>query len=171
VDLISTSEVHISMALNPAVTPGQLEACLTELAKYGQCSVLSDMAILSLVGKDLRNKIGISARMFGVLADVGSNIEMISQGASEINISCVIEEAGASRALVAVHDALVIGAGAQPSTSGVANSASSGHLKAGMSSLSRSPNRSFSITPPNPTAQTLPIAIPQLNGIARLDLN
>lgn len=45
------------------------------------------MAILSLVGR-LQNMVGISGRMFTTLADGNINIEMISQGASEINISC-----------------------------------------------------------------------------------
>jgi aspartate kinase len=36
VDLISTSEVHISMALNPNVTSEKLDTCLIELKKYGQ---------------------------------------------------------------------------------------------------------------------------------------
>lgn len=35
VDLISTSEVHISMALNPNVTADTLAQCLAELKKYG----------------------------------------------------------------------------------------------------------------------------------------
>jgi aspartate kinase len=47
--------------------------------------------------------------MFGTLAKHKVNIEMISQGASEINISCVIEEALSTVALRAVHDVLVIG--------------------------------------------------------------
>lgn len=36
IDLISTSEVHISMALNPSVVKERLEACVEELGKYGQ---------------------------------------------------------------------------------------------------------------------------------------
>jgi aspartate kinase len=67
------------------------------------------MAILSLVGKNMRNMVGVSSKMFTTLALNEINIEMISQGASEINISCVIEEAYASKALIAVHDNLVIG--------------------------------------------------------------
>jgi hypothetical protein len=46
------------------------------------------MAILSLVGKQMRNAIGLAGQMFATLAKGGINIEMISQGASEINISC-----------------------------------------------------------------------------------
>ena len=61
------------------------------------------MAIISLVGRQLKTMIGISGRFFSTLGENGINIEMISQGASEINISCVIEEATADRALDVVH--------------------------------------------------------------------
>lgn len=61
------------------------------------------MAILSLVGKQMRNMVGIAGRMFTALADGNINLEMISQGASEINISCVIEGRDAIKALNLIH--------------------------------------------------------------------
>ena len=103
VDLISTSEVHVSMAMAAALRPRTLEKVKADLQKVGTVSVLTDMAILSLVGKHMRNMVGVAGRMFTVLADGNVNIEMISQGASEINISCVIEEREADRALNVVH--------------------------------------------------------------------
>ena len=61
------------------------------------------MAILSLVGKQMRNMVGIAGRMFTTLAQGNVNIEMISQGASEINISCVIDARDAVKALNLIH--------------------------------------------------------------------
>ena len=61
------------------------------------------MAILSLVGRQMRNMVGIAGRMFTTLAQGNVNIEMISQGASEINISCVIEGRDAIKALNLIH--------------------------------------------------------------------
>ena len=61
------------------------------------------MAILSLVGKSMRNMIGISGRMFTTLGQGNVNIEMISQGANEINISCVIDGRDAVKALNLIH--------------------------------------------------------------------
>lgn len=46
---------------------------------------------------------GIAGRMFTTLAQGNVNIEMISQGASEINISCVIEARDAVKALNLIH--------------------------------------------------------------------
>jgi aspartate kinase len=60
------------------------------------------MAILSLVGK-LKNMVGIAGRMFTSLAQGHVNIEMISQGANEVNISCVIDGKDAVKALNLIH--------------------------------------------------------------------
>ncbi|KAK7180865.1 aspartate kinase [Paraphaeosphaeria sporulosa] len=116
VDLISSSEVHVSMALHSesALLSGggedeykiknkDLHGAIDELGALGAIDIVPDMAIVSLVGKQLKNMIGISGRFFSVLGNNNINIEMISQGASEINISCVIEEREADRALNVVH--------------------------------------------------------------------
>lgn len=65
------------------------------------------MAIVSLVGKQMKQFIGIAGAMFTTLAEQNINIEMISQGANEINISCVIDETNAIRALQAIHSKLL----------------------------------------------------------------
>jgi aspartate kinase len=61
------------------------------------------MAILSLVGREMRHLVGIAGRMFTTLGNGNVNIEMISQGASEINISCVIEGRDSVKALNLIH--------------------------------------------------------------------
>ncbi|KAL3957878.1 hypothetical protein ACCO45_008456 [Purpureocillium lilacinum] len=50
------------------------------LAECGEVSVLSDMAILSLVGADMKNMIGVAGKMFSTLGEHNVNLEMISQG-------------------------------------------------------------------------------------------
>jgi aspartate kinase len=114
VDLISTSEVHISMALNEGIREHILRQLVDDLKRHGAVDVVKEMAILSLVGKQMKHLVGIAGKMFSTLASVDVNIEMISQGASEIkynpyqtgligSISCVIEEADAVKALNAIH--------------------------------------------------------------------
>ncbi|EJD05577.1 aspartate kinase [Fomitiporia mediterranea MF3/22] len=103
VDLISTSEVHVSMAIENNLGKRMMDRLVRELEKSGSVSVTPDMAILSLVGKQQRNLVGISGRMFSSLAEGNINIEMISQGASEINISCVIDGRDAVKALNLIH--------------------------------------------------------------------
>ncbi|CAO3647657.1 unnamed protein product [Cunninghamella blakesleeana] len=107
VDLISTSEVHVSMALGVDSGDKDLERVIEDLRSVGAVDVLKNMAILSLVGKQMKNMVGIAGMMFTTLASAGVNIEMISQGASEINISCVIEESCAVTAMNVIHDQLL----------------------------------------------------------------
>ena len=104
IDLISTSEVNISTTVEKT---DRLKAAIADLEQLGSVSINKDMAILSLVGRGQRHSVGLAGRMFSVLAGEAINIEMISQGASEINISCVIEDKDADRALNAIHTALV----------------------------------------------------------------
>ena len=113
VDLISSSEVHVSMALHSEISllsgggeeemkieSESLKKTVDDLRAFGtDVSLDGGMAIISLVGRQLKSMVGISGRFFSTLGEHGINIEMISQGASEINISCVIEERHAARAL------------------------------------------------------------------------
>ncbi|KAH8101893.1 aspartate kinase [Cristinia sonorae] len=103
VDLISTSEVHVSMAIEDGVQKKILDKVVRELRKSGTVSVHHNMAILSLVGKRMRHLVGIAGRMFTTLGNGNVNIEMISQGANEINISCVIDGRDAVKALNLIH--------------------------------------------------------------------
>jgi len=93
VDLISSSEVHVSMALhseNAMLSGGgeeelkiqdeDLRGAIEQLSKWGSIDLVGNMAIVSLVGKQLKNMVGISGRFFSVLGENNINIEMISQG-------------------------------------------------------------------------------------------
>lgn len=102
VDLISTSEVHISMAIEDTHEKKLMDRLVKDLEKYGTVTLQRGMAILSLVGK-LKNMVGIAGRMFTSLAQGNVNLEMISQGASEVNISCVIQARDAVKALNLIH--------------------------------------------------------------------
>ncbi|KFZ07702.1 hypothetical protein V502_09848 [Pseudogymnoascus sp. VKM F-4520 (FW-2644)] len=102
VDLISTSEVHVSMAVH-SVSEDDLLRARRALEDCGEVSILTKMAILSLVGAEMKNMIGVAGRMFSTLGENNVNIEMISQGASEINISCVVEAFEANRAMNILH--------------------------------------------------------------------
>jgi aspartate kinase len=93
IDLISTSEVHVSMALHSEaplydgdgedeyrITNRDLEGAIEELKEYGTVDIIPEMAILSLVGKQMKQMVGIAGKMFSALGDNDVNIEMISQG-------------------------------------------------------------------------------------------
>lgn len=81
VDLISTSEVHVSMAIHSAnLSEREIEDVRLELEQCGEVSMLYKMAILSLVGAEMKNMPGIAGKMFSALGEHDINLEMISQG-------------------------------------------------------------------------------------------
>ncbi|XDT41400.1 Aspartokinase signature [Nakaseomyces glabratus] len=109
VDLISTSEVHVSMALPIPDSDSMkaLRSAVEKLKPLGSVDIIKKMSIVSLVGKQMKQFIGIAGTMFTTLAEQGINIEMISQGANEINISCVIDEMDSIKALQSIHKKLL----------------------------------------------------------------
>ena len=80
VDLISTSEVHVSMALQADARDVAVKDAVEDLKRYGSVDVIRNLTILSLVGKQMKHMIGIAGKMFSTLAMAKVNIEMISQG-------------------------------------------------------------------------------------------
>lgn len=80
VDLISTSEVHVSMAISSDVREADLKDAIEQLKRFGTVDIIRDLTILSVVGKQMKDMIGIAGRMFSTLAESNVNIEMISQG-------------------------------------------------------------------------------------------
>jgi bifunctional aspartokinase / homoserine dehydrogenase 1 len=73
---------------------------------YGQVQTVElvpDCCVLAVVGDRMAGHPGVAGKFFGSLGRAGVNIRAIAQGSSERNISVVIDEAEASRALRAVH--------------------------------------------------------------------
>jgi aspartate kinase len=98
VDVVSTSEVSVSLTVE---TNESIPALAADLAKLADVKYEGRKAIVCLVGENLREKPGIAAQVFGELADV--KIRMISQGASEINLTFVIEEEAAPDVVRRLH--------------------------------------------------------------------
>ena len=67
-----------------------------------------DLAILAVVGDGMAGTPGIAAKVFAALGTSGVNVRAIAQGASERNISAVVEGRSATRALRAVHAGLYL---------------------------------------------------------------
>ena len=66
--------------------------------------VEQDLAIIALVGDNMRNYKGLSGQMFSVLGKNNVNIRAIAQGASEKNISAVINNSDANKSLNVLHE-------------------------------------------------------------------
>jgi aspartokinase/homoserine dehydrogenase 1 len=64
-----------------------------------------ELAIIALVGEQMRNHPGVSGKMFTVLGGNGINIRAIAQGSSEKNITAVIEAHDVHKAMNLLHEA------------------------------------------------------------------
>ena len=69
--------------------------------------VYNDMALIATVGRNMIRKIGISAKLFGALAEQNVNVRMIDQGSSEMNIIVGVENSDFETAVRAIYQALV----------------------------------------------------------------
>ena len=99
VDMVSTSEVSVSLTVD---SNHAIPAIAQDLGKLADVKFTGRKAIVCLVGENLRNTPGVAAGVFGALGDV--NVRMISQGASEINISFVIDEEDVPTAVRRLHE-------------------------------------------------------------------
>jgi aspartate kinase len=98
VDMVSTSEVSVSVTVD---SNESIAAIAADLGKLADVKYEGRKAIVCLVGENIRNTPGIAAKVFSAIADV--NIQMISQGASEINISFVIDEPDVPKVVSRLH--------------------------------------------------------------------
>lgn len=75
-----------------------------QLKKVKPVSVEKGMSIVALVGDQMKNHQGLSGKMFSALGKNNVNIRAIAQGASEKNISSVIDEKDTKKALNTLHE-------------------------------------------------------------------
>ena len=106
VDVVATAEVSVSLTVE-ANAP--IEAIKKELGIFAHVSVASDRALVALVGERLKHTPGLAARVFGAIATI--NVEMISMGSNEINLSLVVERKDEAAAVRLLHKALFAGNG------------------------------------------------------------
>lgn len=92
VDMLSTSEVSVSLTIDNYESEEQLHKIKRELEEFSKVTIGKNMTIICVVGKGLKYLIGISGKIFQTIAEQNVNIEMISQGASKISIGFVVKD-------------------------------------------------------------------------------
>jgi aspartate kinase len=86
VDFISTSEANISLTMDAAQ---DIDVVIDELSEFAQVQVLDDKAQISVIGKNITT---IKGKMFDIIdALKGYRIYMISESATDVNISFVVD--------------------------------------------------------------------------------
>lgn len=88
------AEIAINKAFEIEIGQNKIEPCIVE----------KNLCIIALVGENMKNHQGLSGRMFSTLGKNNVNIRAIAQGASERNISVVINERDVKKALNTLHE-------------------------------------------------------------------
>jgi len=110
----SSSEHSITFAVQPADAERaksfieqefELELLANKLEKP---EIEQNLAVLAVVGENMKQTPGVSGKLFHALGRNGVNVRAIAQGSSEYNISVIISAHDLAKALNAVHDAFFI---------------------------------------------------------------
>ncbi|XP_047969728.1 aspartokinase 2, chloroplastic-like isoform X2 [Salvia hispanica] len=110
VDVVATSEVSISLTLDPSklwsreLIQQELDHVVGELKKIAVVNLLQHRSIISLIGNVQRSSL-IIEKAFHVLRGNGVNVQMISQGASKVNISLIVNDSEAEQCVRSLHTA------------------------------------------------------------------
>jgi bifunctional aspartokinase / homoserine dehydrogenase 1 len=105
-----SSEYSICFGVAPADTERAKNAVNREFRYEIQNKFINpivverDNAIIAVIGENMMNVPGISAKLFKALGKNGINVKAIAQGSSELNITAVIDKFNEAKALNALHE-------------------------------------------------------------------
>jgi aspartate kinase len=99
VDMVATSEVSLSLTLDAVY---DLSALKKDLSKIANIEIKKEKAIVTIIG-DVRKSSEILARSFNVCYNMGIQVQMVSQGASKVNISFIVNDKEAPEVVKALH--------------------------------------------------------------------
>jgi aspartate kinase len=99
VDMVATSEVSVSLTLD---TVHDLAGLKRDLSKIAGVEVRAGKAIVTIIG-DVGRSSEILRRAFGVCASLGIQVQMVSQGASKVNISFIVDDIQAGEVVKGLH--------------------------------------------------------------------
>ncbi len=110
----ASSENSISVVIDSHVSASAIELVKEEFAteialnQINNVSVEDDMAIIAIVGENMKHTTGISGTLFESMGKNGINIFAIAQGASELNISFVVKQKDLKKGLNTAHEAFFL---------------------------------------------------------------
>ena len=100
IDMIATSEVSISLTLD---ANRDLNAVSREISEYAEMEVKTGKAIVTIIG-DVRRSSEILHEAFGICRKLGYQVQMVSQGASKVNISFIVNGNEADSIVKELHN-------------------------------------------------------------------
>ena len=104
VDVVASSDVSLSLTLdNKQHTKENVKELMGKLRQFADVKVLEERAIISIICNFERSS-EVMARAFNVAHRLGMAIEMLSQGASKVNISFVVPMEFRDLLIQALHE-------------------------------------------------------------------
>ncbi|WP_338766968.1 bifunctional aspartate kinase/homoserine dehydrogenase I [Bernardetia sp. ABR2-2B] len=106
----SCSEQSIGIGINQSellAAQNALNSAFEKDIKRGlmnEVKAIENQCIVALVGDNMKNAIGLAGKIFGAIGENGINVTAIAQGASERNISIVIDKKDEEKALNVIHE-------------------------------------------------------------------
>ncbi|MDO5715495.1 MAG: aspartate kinase [Tissierellia bacterium] len=110
VEHMPTSIDSISLIIADKYLQGRVDSLVSEINTFCNPDIIkitSNIALISVVGRGMKNHIGVSANLFTALAKDNINIQMIIQGSSELNIIVGIHEDDYEKAIRAIYNAFL----------------------------------------------------------------
>ncbi len=106
--MVSTavSEANISMIIRRSLVGralSTLEIALLGRGTVSEVTAEDDVAVVAVMGANMKGTTGVASRIFATVANAGINIRMIAQGSSELNISFVVKEKDGAAVVRAIH--------------------------------------------------------------------
>ena len=101
IDVIATSEVSVSLTVN---TKQDLSGLVKDLEEVSEVKVKEGKSIVTIIC-DAAHSSAILASGFDALEEEGINVQMISQGASKVNISMIVDDDEADKTVKILHSA------------------------------------------------------------------
>ena len=102
IDVIATSEVSVSLTVN---TKANLDGLMEDLRRVADVTVKTSKSIVTLIC-DASHSSSILSDAFAALNKEGINVQMISQGASKVNISMLVDSEQTNNVVQVLHSAL-----------------------------------------------------------------
>ncbi len=104
VDLVATSEANVTVTLDPQANPLDpdiLERLLHDLNQYCDAEIIGSCAVVSLVGRQIRSLLSELGPAFEVFDE--QKVHLVTQAASDLNMSFVVDEEQAPRLVRELH--------------------------------------------------------------------
>lgn len=102
VDVLASSEVSVSVTLDKKQRLDSIRNLITDMTPYADVTLKQNRSILTLIA-DVGKSSEVLATVFRVFHERGIQVKMMSQGASKVNISFILDSSQLNDAILQLH--------------------------------------------------------------------